>query len=226
MAVVFELSDLEKPKLNYTDVGIERLKMVIRATLQLNSWSTRRLAKKAGISHVTVHKYVNGHLKGPQEETLKALSPYIYRLISITAKGIEIDPAQTYSDDWIALAQIATDNFCLHNSLRKQDSFVSTITEKIQECMRRQGLTQDLLENRLLEMIKLGTATMSVNRLKEIQAGSTFTDDELRTIRNLVDPYESTYNEDEWLQSSLPKPPTQYEQEDNNLFSNGVNGLH
>ncbi len=196
------ISVILQPDLKYTKDGIKRLAATIQATLIRNQWSGRKLSQEAGLAPSTVNRYMNGHLSKPQEEVIKALAPYIYKVTAIDNDSVEIDPNQVYNN-WIELAKIATDEFIPeHESLNKFMSIVS----KIKECMRRQNISQVEIENRLIEMQDNKTARMSLSRLREIQEQPTsITDDELRIIRNLVDPYEKFFSEADWLRSAFPE---------------------
>jgi transcriptional regulator with XRE-family HTH domain len=227
-AIVFNFEKLTRPRPNYTAAGIERLQAVIRATLAINSWSTRQLAKRAGISHVTVAKYANGSLREPQEDILKALAPYIYRA-TFSQNNIEI-ASKTYQDDWEALCTIATDEFCSGSQgFPDQEGAMSDIARMIRECVNFRNLSQQEVEAQLHEMQKAKTAKMSVERLRQIQSGehSALSDDEVRIIRVLVDPFEDSgiYRESEWLEAAglrEKNPPAQREQRADNGMSNGV----
>ncbi|AFY74253.1 putative transcriptional regulator [Synechococcus sp. PCC 7502] len=107
--VSFHKSDIDGNK--YTVEGIARLAFTIKATMKLRGWSERKLAAQAGISHVTVNKYVRTNIHEPQAEILKALAPYIYKVTSIDQDKIEIYSDQTYGDDWQELDKIATSDY-------------------------------------------------------------------------------------------------------------------
>ena len=195
---------LWEPKFNYTEQGIRRLSLVLQASIKYNNWSEREMARRAGISHGTANRYIKGRVYAPQNEIIKALAPHTHKVLRIDTKShiIDIDPDTTYSD-WTQLAKLATDEFIPEDeSLNKFMSIVS----KIKECMRRQNISQVEIENRLVEMQNNKTARMSLSRLREIQEQPTsITDDELRIIRNLVDPYENFFSEADWLRSAFPE---------------------
>jgi len=92
----------------YTVEGINRLAFTIKASMKQRGWSERKLALQAGVSHVTVNKYVRANIHEPQPEILKALAHYIYRVSSIDREQIEIYADETYGNDWLALDKIAT----------------------------------------------------------------------------------------------------------------------
>lgn len=95
----------------YTVEGITRLSFTIKASMKLRGWSERKLASHAGVSHVTVNKYVRANIHEPQSDILKALAPYIYKVSSIDQERIEIYSDETYDQDWQSLEKIATAEF-------------------------------------------------------------------------------------------------------------------
>lgn len=107
--VYFHRSDVDGNK--YTVEGISRLAFALKASMKLRGWSERKLAGAAGISHVTVNKYARGNIHEPQSEILKALSPFIFRVVSIDLENIEIYADETYGEDWQALEKIATSEY-------------------------------------------------------------------------------------------------------------------
>ncbi|WP_287128745.1 helix-turn-helix domain-containing protein [Candidatus Cyanaurora vandensis] len=102
-------SELDKQR--YTAAGVARLALAIKATMHYRRWSERVLAKQAGISHVTVNKYVRGNISEPQQEIIKALAPLIYRVNSFEEDKIILDTTACYGEDWEALDSLATDSF-------------------------------------------------------------------------------------------------------------------
>ncbi len=104
--VSFHKSEMDGNR--YTVEGINRLAFTIKASMKQRGWSERKLALQAGVSHVTVNKYVRANIHEPQPEILKALAHYIYRVSSIDREQIEIYADETYGNDWLALDKIAT----------------------------------------------------------------------------------------------------------------------
>jgi transcriptional regulator with XRE-family HTH domain len=107
--VSFHKSEMDGNK--YTVEGITRLAFTIKASMKLRGWSERKLASHAGVSHVTVNKYVRANIHEPQSDILKALAPYIYKVSSIDQDRIEIFSDETYDQDWQSLEKIATAEF-------------------------------------------------------------------------------------------------------------------
>lgn len=109
--VSFHKSEMDGNR--YTVEGISRLAFTIKATMKHRGWSERKLASQAGVSHVTVNKYVRANIHEPQSEILKALAHYIYKVSSINQDQIEIYADEIYGDDWQALEKIATADYNL-----------------------------------------------------------------------------------------------------------------
>ncbi len=107
--ISFLKSEIDGQK--YTVEGIARLAFAIKASMKLHGWSERKLAYQAGISHVTVNKYVRANVHEPQPEILKALAPHINKVSSITENDIEIYSDLTYGDAWQELDKLATSQF-------------------------------------------------------------------------------------------------------------------
>ncbi len=107
--VSFHRSEMDGNK--YTVEGISRLAFTIKASMKMHGWSERKLAAQAGVSHVTVNKYVRGNIHEPQTEILKALAPFIYKVSAIDLDNIEIFADETYDDNWQALEKLATADF-------------------------------------------------------------------------------------------------------------------
>jgi transcriptional regulator with XRE-family HTH domain len=108
----------------YTPEGIERLSMVIRATLSYNGLSERELAGLASIPHQKLNKYVLGKIRKPTRDILDALAPHLLRVHFVSEDKISIDPKHTYGDDWRSLDQIAMADYdCgLAPSLRRRST--------------------------------------------------------------------------------------------------------
>ena len=107
--VSFHKSEMDGNK--YTVEGITRLAFTIKASMKLRGWSERKLAVNAGVSHVTVNKYVRANIHEPQSDILKAIAPYIYKVSSIDQEKIEIYSDETYDQDWQSLEKLATAEF-------------------------------------------------------------------------------------------------------------------
>ncbi len=104
--VSFHKSEMDGNK--YTVEGITRLAFTIKASMKFRGWSERKLAMHAGVSHVTVNKYVRANIHEPQPDILRALAPYIFKVTLINQDNIEIDSDKIYGDNWQALEKIAT----------------------------------------------------------------------------------------------------------------------
>ncbi len=107
--VTFHKSDMDGNK--YTVEGIARLSFTIKAAMKYRGWSERKLASHAGVSHVTINKYVRANIHEPQPDILRAIAPFIFKVTSIDVENIELNSEETYDDDWQALEKIATANF-------------------------------------------------------------------------------------------------------------------
>lgn len=167
---IISLSQHELEGTRYTAAGIARLKLAIRATLQKNRWSARELARKAGISHGTVHKYANGHISEPQPKTLEALAPYIFKVVSFPSDLITIDTEHTYGSDWRELERIATSAFDREQEVYQQAS--SSEMEKLAQLILDEIRRQDIdLEQFTRE------ALLSPSDIKDILQGIILSDD-------------------------------------------------
>jgi len=107
--ITFLKSEIEGQE--YTEEGLARLAFTIKASMRLRGWSERELAKQAGVSHVTINKYLKAAIYNPQTETLKSLAPFINRVAAITEDNIEIDSELTYGDAWQDLDRLASSQF-------------------------------------------------------------------------------------------------------------------
>lgn len=103
--ICLHISELSRSR--YTPEGIARLAYVIKATLQKQNWSEREFAKKTGVSHVTVNKYVRGIIGEPQQKILEAFAPYLLKT-QFKGEALFVDPVDTYGRDWMALDKIAS----------------------------------------------------------------------------------------------------------------------
>ena len=110
MQAVFVAKESISPR-RYTPSGLERLSLALKATIFHRDYSERSLARLAGVSHVTVNKYCRGNIYEPEQKVIKALAPFICKVISFSEAGIEIDPKQTYQDDWQSLDKLATTDY-------------------------------------------------------------------------------------------------------------------
>jgi len=95
---------------SYTPEGIARLSMLIKASLSARKWTARELARNSGITSPTASKYLRGSVKKPQESVMKAIAPFIYKPISFTKTGVEID-TDSVLHSWKELALIATNKY-------------------------------------------------------------------------------------------------------------------
>lgn len=143
---LFLATDLENDY-EYTDLGKLRLALLIKASVALNEWSLRHLARLAGISHVTLLKYLKCQVVTPDRKTLKAIAPYIHKIVrlDVNAEIIEIDKTNTYQD-WKDLAYIASSNFeadnlGVHLHLDREQQ-VETLPELIQAFLKKEGLSR------------------------------------------------------------------------------------
>jgi DNA-binding Xre family transcriptional regulator len=98
-------SDLE-----YTSEGMERLALVLRCFAKLKGWSNRQFAKECQLNASTVTRYMNGQVMKLKPETLQALARVLYRVTQIQGDVVSFDNQQTYGEDWLALAKIASDD--------------------------------------------------------------------------------------------------------------------
>jgi transcriptional regulator with XRE-family HTH domain len=110
MQAVFVAKESISPR-RYTPSGLERLSLALKATIFHRDYSERSLARLAGVSHVTVNKYCRGNIYEPEVKVIKALAPFICRVISFSEDGIAIDPTRTYEDDWESLDKLATSEY-------------------------------------------------------------------------------------------------------------------
>jgi transcriptional regulator with XRE-family HTH domain len=95
----------------YTPSGIERLSLAIKATVFHKGYSQRQLAELANVSHVTINKYIRGNIYAPDQAIIRAIAPFICKVLTIRKDGVEIDPDHTYGEDWHALDKLATDEY-------------------------------------------------------------------------------------------------------------------
>ncbi len=131
----------------YTPEGIIRLSKVLKATLGYNRWSEREFARQAGISHGSANRYINGRILMPQDDILKAIAPHIYVAISITPDGVEIDPAKTYGENWIAL-----ENIVLNDNLQtyQQSTDMEKLQNLISDYIHQERITEEEFARRAL----------------------------------------------------------------------------
>lgn len=110
MQAVFVARESISPR-RYTPSGLERLSLALKATIFHKGYSERSLARLADVSHVTVNKYCRGNIYEPDQNVIKALAPFVCKVISVSDAGIEIDPTRTYKDDWESLDKLATADY-------------------------------------------------------------------------------------------------------------------
>lgn len=112
MSIRVPVSDLDKGY--YTRAGIDRLAMAIKASLRVKRLSERGLARLAGVSNVTINKYVRGNIAEPQRHILEAIAPFILRVKEIAADEIVLDDMATYEGAIDSLNALATDDYKSH----------------------------------------------------------------------------------------------------------------
>jgi transcriptional regulator with XRE-family HTH domain len=201
----------QEPQLDYSPEGIKRLSTLIRATLQIRQWSTRRFAEEASIAPSTASKYINGKVRKPEERILKAIAPLVYRVVAFTSK-VYINTNSTYSD-WLELARVATEDFEVNQGC------CMTLKEMIESAIKKNDLLESQIKAELLKMQAEETASMTFHRFQQIQNGlvNDTTEDELRQIRVLLDLDEQAYSENEWilafLESQSEENPTTKQQQ-------------
>jgi transcriptional regulator with XRE-family HTH domain len=131
-----------------TPEGIELLSKVLQATLTYNRWSERELARKAGISHGSANRYVNGRILDPQDDILQKLAPHIYVAKSISNEGVEIDPHSTYGDNWIELERIALDGKLIKS--HKLSKHMEILQGLIIQYIQRENINEEEFARRAL----------------------------------------------------------------------------
>ncbi len=118
----------------YTREGIERMAKAIRASIKVREWTERKLrleiqqrAKDLGqpelhLSGSTLNRYAGSPptIKQPKAEALKAIAPFVFRVIAINGDDIQLDLDHTYEDDWREFARIGTADFEKSATLRTQ----------------------------------------------------------------------------------------------------------
>jgi transcriptional regulator with XRE-family HTH domain len=122
--VLYTKSQLVREK--YTPDGIQRLSMVIRATLHHCGISERALARQAEVSPKTLNKYVRGDIRRPQLDFLQALAPHLLKAIKVDSEVIEVEASKTYGSDWQTLDLLATSDYTPQSSerpRRRKDDF-------------------------------------------------------------------------------------------------------
>jgi transcriptional regulator with XRE-family HTH domain len=202
---LFLFEPLEEKPFHYTSEGIQRLSVLIRATLKARQWSLRTFAKEADIAVSTASKYINAKVTNPEDKILRAIAPLIYKSVSFTDK-LYIDKNSTY-EDWTELAYVATKDFVQVRSMNLKEIIESTIIQN--------NLSKSDIEARLKTMLENGTASITIERFNQIQQGiSDVTEDELRQIRVLLDIDEEAHTESEWILAFIEQEnPTDSQQQ-------------
>jgi lambda repressor-like predicted transcriptional regulator len=98
----------DSPRFEYTQEGLQRLSLLIRASLEYRNWSIRKLAREAGIAASTIIRYKNAEAS-PPDEKLKLIAPFIYKPVSITENTVKIDTQSVFAD-WEELAALMTND--------------------------------------------------------------------------------------------------------------------
>ncbi len=169
--------------------------------------SGQQLARQAGVPYQKISEFRSGkeisrisYVKIIQ--ALRTLQPQACDKYLMAVFGLKADNQKTYT----------------------KNTVVSTISEKIRECIRQYSLSYTQIEEKLLEMNKNGISTMSQAQFQQIQSGRILPDrDELRAIRVLVDPDEEVYSEDEWQENITHKnPPNPTNQGGQKYCKNGI----
>lgn len=121
---------------DYTRQGIERMSKVIRASLYARGWTERRLtaeiqarAKETNqpelhLSTGTVNRYASSPpvIKRPQPDVLRAIAPFVFKVVAINGDDIQLDLDHTYEADWREFARIGTTDFEKSAILRTRKS--------------------------------------------------------------------------------------------------------
>lgn len=191
----------EPIKLNYTRDGVQRLASVIKASLNARGWSSNELGRQANISSPTAARYSSGTVVRPQDEILKAIAPYVYRLIAFKGNCIEIDTNATYEGNWQELAKVATDAF--KPSIVKNRGANMDFAEMIEYAMREKNISQQELEISLKRKIDAG-AFITLDRLREIQKGEGEKPlhSERMYISVILDQWKEMFSYEEWIGES------------------------
>ena len=156
-----------QPELIYTDAGIKRLSLAIQATLHIRNWSGRELSRKANIAPATGSRYINGYLTKPQEQVIRSLAPFVYKVIEFKGESeVEVNPNETYQD-WKEFAKIATEE--IDKRVFNMDKLISLILDE----MERLGINE--AEFAKMSLLSLSTLTQilqgKINRNIEDKLG-------------------------------------------------------
>lgn len=109
----------------YTREGIERMAKAIRASIKVRQWTERRLrleiqqrAKDLGkpelhLSGSTLNRYAGSPptIKQPKADALKAIAPFVFKVVAIDGDDIQLDLDHTYEENWREFARIGTTDF-------------------------------------------------------------------------------------------------------------------
>ncbi|MBD2006337.1 MULTISPECIES: helix-turn-helix domain-containing protein [Cyanophyceae] len=208
--------------------GLQKLGQILRETREQKNLSLDDLYEVTGFPRSTINNLENGATESVNVplldllcEILEPINPKTgapYGTWELLSMALVSRPLNIVSKNRALLA--------FGNGEQKGKGKVSTTTiqDLINECLHRRQVTLQEIEFQLGEMRLKETADMSFQQLELIFRGEVIPhDEELRVIRELVDPHESIFSEEEWLKalSNQKKSAPCEEAETNCNFQNG-----
>lgn len=143
----------------WTGSGKQRIGQIIKESIYATqkaigreNWSQRKMAEKCGISHVALGNYCRGNIEDPSKDNyrvIKAIAPYVCRLLKFDGESPILDNSITYKDDWQELYQIGTRTYEITQSPKIETGLI----EKTEVQPTEFGFTEMEEEAMLLSLI-------------------------------------------------------------------------
>lgn len=199
--------------------GLQRLGQILRETREQKGLSLDDLYEATGFPRSTINNLENGATESVNVPLLDLLCEILEPTNLQTGQ-----PYGTWELLSIALVSRPLNVVKKSGSLLvfgeqkgKEGKVSTTIQDLINECLHRRQLSLEEIEFQLGEMCLKETADMSFRQFELIFRGEAIpNDEEMRVVRELVDPNESVFSEEQWLKALPNKKSAPNEEAETN----------